>query len=299
MFLILNYLFLVVGVLVGVAFLTLLERKILGYIQLRKGPNKLGVLGFLQPFSDAIKLFTKETMNLEYHNYLMYYFSPILSLFLMMMSWMVVSLKWGLMDFSFGMIYIFCVLSVGVYSMLGAGWSSNSKYALLGALRSVAQTISYEVSLSIILISLVFLTKSYDLLSFTHYSMIMGAFLPILLCWLISILAELNRTPFDFAEGESELVSGFNVEYSGVGFALIFMAEYGFILFLSCITILLFLGNMGFFLLKVIIMSSMIIIVRGSYPRFRYDKLMYLAWKGMLPVILFFLLFMYGGVLMF
>lgn len=175
------------------------------------------------------------------------------------------------------MIYIFCVLRVGVYRILGAGWSSNSKYALLGALRSVAQTISYEVRLSIILISLVFLTKSYDLLSFAHYRIIMGAFLPILLCWLISILAELNRTPFDFAEGERELVSGFNVEYSGVGFALIFMAEYGFILFLSCVTILLFLGNMGFFLLKVIIIRSMIIIVRGRYPRFRYDKLMYLA----------------------
>jgi len=187
----------------------------------------------------------------------------------------------------------FCVLRVGVYRILGAGWSSNSKYALLGGLRSVAQTISYEVRLALIFISYIVIVMRYDLNTFNEYGIIFVLFLPLLICWFISILAELNRTPFDFAEGESELVSGFNVEYSGAGFALIFIAEYGSIIFLRCVTALIFRG-FSFIIVKTVMVRFLVILVRGSYPRFRYDKLMHLAWKGILPGVLFYILLIFG-----
>jgi len=184
---------------------------------------------------------------------------------------------------------------MGVYRILGAGWSSNSKYALLGGLRSVAQTISYEVRLAIIFISYIIIVIRYDLDSFGKYRIILIMFYPLLICWFISILAELNRTPFDFAEGERELVSGFNVEYSGAGFALIFIAEYGSIIFLSFVRVIIFTST-RFIVLKVVFARFLIVLVRGRYPRFRYDKLMYLSWKGILPGVLFFILLIYGGI---
>nr|YP_010586250.1 NADH dehydrogenase subunit 1 [Himalopsyche malenanda]UZZ44012.1 NADH dehydrogenase subunit 1 [Himalopsyche malenanda] len=291
---------LLVGVLLGVAFLTLLERKVLGYIQIRKGPNKVGFTGVLQPFSDAIKLFSKEQIIPYKSNFISYYFSPVLGLFLSLLIWMVIPYLTGFISFSLGLLMFLSITSISVYSVMIAGWSSNSSYAMLGSIRSMAQTISYEVSLALILLSLIFMVLSFNLVDFfffQDYIWFLFMLFPLALCWFSSMMAETNRTPFDFAEGESELVSGFNVEYSSGGFALIFLAEYSSILFMSMLFCVLFLGadlNSFMFYLKMIFLSFMFIWVRGSLPRFRYDKLMYMAWKIYLPLSLNYLLFLLG-----
>nr|YP_009489581.1 NADH dehydrogenase subunit 1 [Lamproptera meges]SPP23484.1 NADH dehydrogenase subunit 1 [Lamproptera meges] len=297
---ILGIIILILGVLIGVAFLTLLERKILGYIQIRKGPNKLGFMGILQPFSDAVKLFTKEQTFPNYSNYLIYYFSPIMSFILSLMIWMLIPYYFNIISFNLGILLFLSCTSMGVYTVMISGWSSNSNYALLGGLRAVAQTISYEVSLALILLSSIVLIMDFNILSYKIYqNMIWFIYMmfPLSLCWLSSMLAETNRTPFDFAEGESELVSGFNVEYSSGGFALIFLAEYSSILFMSMLFVLVFMGGYSlnlFFYLKLIFISFIFIWVRGTLPRYRYDKLMYLSWKIYLPISLNFLLFFIG-----
>nr|UHA56263.1 NADH dehydrogenase subunit 1 [Hyblaea puera] len=291
---------LIIGVLVGVAFLTLLERKVLGYIQIRKGPNKVGMVGILQPFSDAIKLFTKETVYPSFSNYMPYYFSPIISFMLSLMIWMLIPYYFNLISFNLGMLFFFCCTSMGVYTIMVAGWSSNSNYALLGGLRAVAQTISYEVSLALIMMSSIIMIMDFNLMNYSNYQNMVWFFflmMPLSMCWFSSSLAETNRTPFDFAEGESELVSGFNIEYSSGGFALIFLAEYSSILFMSMLFVLLYLGGYDlslFFYLKLSFISFLFLWVRGTLPRYRYDKLMYLAWKSYLPISLNFLLFYMG-----
>nr|YP_009463599.1 NADH dehydrogenase subunit 1 [Argynnis sagana]AUW36025.1 NADH dehydrogenase subunit 1 [Argynnis sagana] len=298
-------LILIIGVLIGVAFLTLLERKVLGYIQIRKGPNKMGFMGLLQPFSDAIKLFTKEQTYLNYSNYFSYYFSPIISFILSLMIWMLIPYIFNLVMFNLGLLFFLCCTSMGVYTLLIAGWSSNSNYSLLGGLRSVAQTISYEVSLSLILMSSIIMIMDFNLVKFSEYQfLIWFLFLmfPLSLCFFSSLLAETNRTPFDFAEGESELVSGFNVEYSSGGFALIFLAEYSSILFMSLLFVIIYMGGYDLnlmFYMKLVFMSFFFIWVRGTLPRYRYDKLMYLCWKIYLPVSLNYLLFFMGVKLIF
>nr|CCI88302.1 NADH dehydrogenase subunit 1 [Thaumetopoea ispartaensis] len=293
-------LFLILGVLIGVAYLTLLERKALGYIQIRKGPNKVGLIGILQPFSDAIKLFTKEQTYPNFSNYFSYYFSPVVGFFLSLMIWVLIPYYLNLISFELGVLFFLCCTSMGVYTVMIAGWASNSNYALLGGLRAVAQTISYEVSLALILMSVIVMIMSFNLMSLNIYQDMIWFFIimfPLSLCWMSSSLAETNRTPFDFAEGESELVSGFNVEYSSGGFALIFLAEYSSILFMSLLFSLVYLGGYQlsfFFYLKLLFISFLFIWVRGTLPRYRYDKLMYLAWKGYLPISLNFLLFFLG-----
>nr|AMJ17402.1 NADH dehydrogenase subunit 1 [Spilarctia subcarnea] len=293
-------LILIIGVLIGVAFLILLERKVLGYIQIRKGPNKLGFIGILQPFSDAIKLFTKEQIYPNFSNYIMYYFSPVVSFILSLLIWSVIPYYFNLVSFNLGVLFVLCCMSLGVYTVMIAGWSSNSNYALLGGLRAVAQTISYEVSLFMILLSSIILIMEYNLLMYEYYQKMIWFIIlmfPLGLCWISSMLAETNRTPFDFAEGESELVSGFNVEYSSGGFALIFLAEYSSILFMSLLFILIYMGGYSLhvmFYMKLLFISFLFIWVRGTLPRYRYDKLMYLAWKSYLPISLNFLLFFLG-----
>nr|UEV87002.1 NADH dehydrogenase subunit 1 [Gonodactylellus affinis] len=297
---IINYVVLMVCVLVSVAFFTLLERKVLGYIQIRKGPNKLGFIGILQPFADAVKLFTKEQALPMMSNFLPYYLSPIFSLFISLVVWLVIPYETGLMNFSLGSLFFLCCTSLGVYTLMGAGWSSNSKYALLGSIRAVSQTISYEVSLALILLSFIFLVGGFNLNLFSDYQYecwLLLLTLPLAGVWFVSCLAETNRTPFDFAEGESELVSGFNVEYSGGGFALIFLAEYSSILFMSALFVILFMGcspSSLSFCLKLVFIVFSFIWVRGTLPRFRYDKLMYLSWKSFLPVSLNYLMFFMG-----
>nr|AXS65900.1 NADH dehydrogenase subunit 1 [Tenebrionoidea sp. 12 KM-2017] len=295
-----SMLILVICVLVGVAFLTLLERKVLGYIQIRKGPNKVGLIGILQPFSDAIKLFSKEQTFPLLSNINIYYLSPVMNLFISLFLWMSMPFLSVYLNFNLSILFFLSVSSLGVYTVMLAGWSSNSNYSLLGSLRSVAQTISYEVSLSLILMSFIYLILSLNLIDFMKYQEYLWfIFLcfPLCMIWVISSLAETNRTPFDFAEGESELVSGFNVEYSSGGFAMIFLAEYASILFMSMICVILFLGsnlNSFTFFLKLSFMSFLWIWVRGTLPRFRYDKLMYLAWKSFLPCSLNYLILFFN-----
>nr|YP_010852768.1 NADH dehydrogenase subunit 1 [Neope ramosa]WGL40135.1 NADH dehydrogenase subunit 1 [Neope ramosa] len=301
---IIGVLILIIGVLIGVAFLVLLERKVLGYIQIRKGPNKVGFLGLLQPFSDAIKLFSKEQVYLNYSNYIFYYFSPILSFMLSLMIWMVIPYYFNMIMFNMGVLFFLCCMSLGVYTVMISGWSSNTNYSLLGGLRAVAQTISYEVSLILIMLSSLILIMDFNLMKFTNYQMLVWflfMMLPLSLCFLSSLMAEVNRTPFDFAEGESELVSGFNVEYSSGGFALIFLAEYSSILFMSLLFTIIYMGGYSlslFFYLKMISISFLFIWVRGTLPRYRYDKLMYLCWKSYLPISLNYLLFFIGLMMM-
>nr|YP_009971772.1 NADH dehydrogenase subunit 1 [Cucujus kempi]QNG56482.1 NADH dehydrogenase subunit 1 [Cucujus kempi] len=295
-----SFLILIICVLVGVAFLTLLERKVLGYIQIRKGPNKVGFMGLVQPFSDAIKLFTKEQVYPFMSNLNLYYFSPMMNLFLALMLWVCMPFYTGLMGYEFSFLYFLCISSLGVYTIMLAGWSSNSNYSMLGSLRSVAQTISYEVSMALILISFLIVVSSLslmDMMKYQEYLWFIFMFFPLCFMWVVSSLAETNRTPFDFAEGESELVSGFNVEYSSGGFAMIFLAEYSNILFMSMLCVILFLGGnflSGLFFVKLVLLSYLWVWVRGTLPRFRYDKLMYLAWKIYLPVSLNFLLLFLG-----
>nr|YP_011021936.1 NADH dehydrogenase subunit 1 [Engelitermes zambo]WQM47284.1 NADH dehydrogenase subunit 1 [Engelitermes zambo]WQM47297.1 NADH dehydrogenase subunit 1 [Engelitermes zambo]WQM47310.1 NADH dehydrogenase subunit 1 [Engelitermes zambo]WQM47323.1 NADH dehydrogenase subunit 1 [Engelitermes zambo] len=299
-FLVVIFFLLMIFVMVGVAFLTLLERSVLGYIHIRKGPNSVGFVGIFQPFSDAIKLFTSEQYFPLVSNYLVYYFSPVFGFFLSLLVWLLIPYLSGFISFELGLLFFLACTSLGVYTVMIAGWSSNSGYSLLGGLRALAQTISYEVSLAFILLSFVVLVCSYNLSHFYFFQvyiwLIFFSF-PLSFVWFISCLAETNRTPFDFAEGESELVSGFNVEYGGGGFALIFLAEYASILFMSLLFCIIFLGCDLYsfvFYVKLAFISFLFVWVRGTVPRFRYDKLMYLAWSSFLPLSLNYLLFFVG-----
>nr|AXR86024.1 NADH dehydrogenase subunit 1 [Gonatocerus sp. ZCS-2018] len=280
----------IVMVLISVAFLTLLERKILGYIQLRKGPNKISYMGLFQPFSDAIKLFIKESSLIFKSNMYMYMLSPMMLMILMMMLWTIIPIYSNLYSMNLTMIYLLCIMSLSVYSLMLAGWSSNSIYSLIGSLRSIAQTISYEVSFIFILMNSMILIENfmiYDYYIYQKYMMFLILLLPNSMMMIVSMLAELNRTPFDFAEGESELVSGFNVEYMSGKFAMIFISEYGSIMFMSYLFMLMFMKcefMYLYFYLIYFLLVFLIIWIRGAYPRFRYDKLMSLTWKFYLPI---------------
>nr|YP_010131046.1 NADH dehydrogenase subunit 1 [Metaphycus eriococci]QPZ53235.1 NADH dehydrogenase subunit 1 [Metaphycus eriococci] len=295
---IINSLIMMVMILISVAFLTLLERKVLGYIQIRKGPNKVGIFGIFQPFSDAIKLFSKEMSLIFKSNYMFYMLMPMMSMMLMLFLWNLLPYCSYLMNLSLNILMFLCILSLGVYSLMISGWSSNSIYSLLGGLRSIAQTISYEVSMILIMFSLIILMESmnfYNLIyiQFSLWMLFMNFFL--MLTFFVSLLAELNRTPFDFSEGESELVSGFNTEYMSGSFALIFIAEYGMIMLMMMMFSIFFLGGnfwSFYFYLIYMFMLFFVIWVRGTYPRFRYDNLMYLTWMSFLPFSLNYLIYM-------
>nr|UZT67447.1 NADH dehydrogenase subunit 1 [Prosaspicera validispina] len=287
----------IISPLISLAFLTLLERKILSYIQIRKGPNKPSFMGLLQPFSDAIKLFSKELFLIKNLNFMFYLISPIMSMMIMLMLWLTLPFYYNLYYFDLNILMFLCFLSMGVYTMMMSGWSSNSMYSMLGSIRSIAQTISYEVSLILIIMTNLMLMESFNIMDLFKFQMNLNFLFymyPIALMFLTSLVAELNRTPFDLAEGESELVSGFNTEYMSGGFALIFMAEYGMIMIMSSLFIMFFWSSMNFkflFFFKSMMIMILIIIFRGSFPRYRYDKLMMLTWKSFLPIILNYLLY--------
>nr|UPY85910.1 NADH dehydrogenase subunit 1 [Acrossocheilus kreyenbergii] len=293
----------IVPVLLAVAFLTLVERKVLGYMQLRKGPNVVGPYGLLQPIVDGVKLFTKEPVRPSTASPLLFLAAPVLALTLAMILWAPIPMPYPMIDLNLGILFILALSSLAVYSILGSGWASNSKYALIGALRAVAQTISYEVSLGLILLSVIIFSGGYTLQTFNTTQESIWLLIPawpLAAMWYISTLAETNRAPFDLTEGESELVSGFNVEYAGGPFTLFFLAEYANILLMNTLSAVLFLGASHIpsipelttvnLMIKAALLSAVFLWVRASYPRFRYDQLMHLVWKNFLPLTLAFVL---------
>nr|AFV61530.1 NADH dehydrogenase subunit 1 [Eumops bonariensis nanus] len=298
MFLI-NLLSMIIPVLLAVAFLTLIERKVLGYMQLRKGPNIVGPHGLLQPIADAVKLFIKEPLQPLTSSTTLFIMAPILALTLALTMWIPLPMPYPLMNMNLGILFMLPMSSLAVYAILWSGWASNSKYALIGALRAVPQTFSYEVTLAIILLSFLLMKCSLTLSTLIvtqEYSWLILPSWPLPMLLIISTLAETNRPPFDLTEGESELVSGFNVEYAGGPFALFFLAEYANIIMMNILTTTLFLGAYHNpmlpelyttnFVIKTLLLTTTFLWVRASYPRFRYDQLMHLLWKNFLPLTL-------------
>nr|YP_010535383.1 NADH dehydrogenase subunit 1 [Amblyomma maculatum]UYB77944.1 NADH dehydrogenase subunit 1 [Amblyomma maculatum] len=287
---------LILMALMSIAFFTLLERKIMGYCQIRKGPNKSGYLGILQPFSDALKLFSKEMNLMFYLNLFLYVISPIMSIVLMMIMWLIFYFKSSNMMLNLTLVFFLCVSSLSSYTILFSGWASNSKYSLIGSYRGFAQIISYEVSMAMLLISLSLIFESFSIKNYIiqqEYFMNFYCFFLIFIIWMIILLAETNRTPFDLSEGESELVSGFNIEYGSWLFAMIFMSEYGMIILMSMITNYLFLGFSKFNGMMTLFLMILFIMIRSTFVRFRYDKLMMMAWKNILPVVILFFFLAY------
>jgi NADH-quinone oxidoreductase subunit H len=293
----LSFLALVLPVLISVAYLTLAERKVMGAMQQRFGPNSIGFFGLLQPLADGLKLLLKEAVIPTNSNTFSFIFAPILTFFISLLNWAILpfSSYCFFADVNLSLLFIFAVSGLAVYGVILSGWSSNSKYAFFGAIRSAAQMVSYEVSMGLILMSALFCVGSInfiDIVLFQSFIFFAIPFLPLFLMFLVSILAETNRAPFDLPEAESELVSGFNVEYSSMGFALFFLAEYGSIIAMSILTVLIFLGgwlSINFSLLFLIepfilaFKTSFILFffiwVRASFPRYRVDQLMRLCWK--------------------
>jgi NADH-quinone oxidoreductase subunit H len=294
---------LLVPLLLGVAYLTYAERKVLAAMQLRKGPNVVGPFGLLQPFADALKLLMKETVVPSGANRLLFVLAPMLTFMLAMLAWAVIPVNegWVIADINVGILYLFAISSLGVYGIIIAGWASNSKYAFLGALRSAAQMVSYEVSMGFVIVTVLMCVGSLNLTDIVHAQKTVWFFIPLFpmfVIFFISTLAETNRAPFDLPEGESELVAGFFVEYSSMTFALFFLGEYASMILMSALTSILFLGGWlppiaaepftwvpgpVWFALKIALVLFVFIWVRATFPRFRYDQLMRLGWKVFLP----------------
>nr|AZL93496.1 NADH dehydrogenase subunit 1 [Taeniogonalos tricolor] len=290
-----TFITLLVMALIGMSFITLLERKMLSYIQMRKGPNKVSLMGFFQPFSDAIKLISKESFFLFKSNYTLFYMSPVITMMLSLTLWMIYPFFFTLITMKLSILLMFSFMSVSTYSSLLMGWASNSIYSMLGCVRMIAQMISYEVSFFLIFLSLMIISESLSFWMIMSMQKFMWFIFPmniLAMIFILSMLSELNRTPYDFSEGESELVSGFNTEYFSTFFTMIFMAEYTMIMILTMIFSMMFMtsGISIMLIFKTFLMTVFIIWCRGLLPRFRYDLLMNMAWKNFLPISLMFMI---------
>ena len=311
---VLQILIIVVPMLIAVAYFTLAERKVIASIQRRRGPNVVGIWGLLQPLADGLKLLIKESIFPSNANVIIFILAPVITFLLSLLGWAVIPFGETavLSDLNIGLLYIFAVSSLGVYGIITSGWSSNSKYAFLGALRSAAQMVSYEVSIGLIIISVLLCAGSLNLskivLAQESVWYIIPLF-PVFILFFVSALAETNRAPFDLPEAEAELVAGYNVEYSAMGFALFFLGEYANILMMCALCSILFLGGWLapfsfipftlipgpiWFGIKVSFMAFAFIWIRAAYPRYRYDQLMRLGWKVFLPLSLAWVLLIAG-----
>jgi NADH-quinone oxidoreductase subunit H len=304
----------VVVVLLGMAYLTWAERRILSAMQMRKGPNVVGAFGLLQPFADAVKLLMKETVVPTGSSPVVFFLAPMITFSLAMIAWAVIPVNagWVISDINVGILYLFAVSSLGVYGIVMAGWSSNSRYAFLGAMRSAAQMVSYEVSIGFVIISVLLTAGSLNLSAIVEAQKGMWFFIshfPMFIVLFVSVLAETNRHPFDLPEAESELVAGFMTEYSSMAFALFFLGEYANMIMMSGMVTILFLGGwlppvdtpilnavpgIVWFVLKVLLGLFTMIWVRATFPRYRYDQLMRLGWKVFLPLSLLWLVLTAG-----
>ena len=316
---ILKILIIIIPLLISVAYFTIAERKIMGIIQRRKGPNVIGFLGLLQPLADGLKLFVKETIFPSNSNFVVFLIAPILTFILSLIGWAVIPFSENvvLADINIGILYLFAISSLSVYGIIMAGWSSNSKYPFLGALRSTAQMISYEVSIGFIIVNVSICTGSFNLSAIVFSQKNIWFCIPLFpmfLLFAISMLAETNRHPFDLPEAEAELVSGYNVEYSAMTFALFFLGEYANMLLMSSFISILFLGGWlplfnifplyllpgsFWFSLKIALGVLFFIVTRATLPRYRYDQLMHIGWKCFLPLSLGYLMFTVGILLSF
>ena len=309
----------IVPLLIAVAYLTLAERRVIGLMQLRRGPNVVGPFGLFQPFADALKLLSKETILPSGASKVVFVIAPMLTFILSLIAWAVIPFGEGLViaDVNVGILYLFAVSSLGVYGVIMAGWSSNSKYPFLGAMRSAAQMISYEVSLGLVIITVIMAAGSLNLTEIVEAQRNLWFFIPLFpmfIIFFISTLAETNRAPFDLPEGESELVAGYFVEYSSMSFALFFLGEYANMILMSGMTVTLFLGGWLppldiaplnwipgpiWFAIKVALVLFVFLWVRATTPRYRYDQLMRLGWKVFLPFTLIFVAITAGFLLYF
>nr|YP_010686215.1 NADH dehydrogenase subunit 1 [Cochlostyla marinduquensis]UIX22048.1 NADH dehydrogenase subunit 1 [Cochlostyla marinduquensis] len=282
-------------ILISVAYMTMLERKLLSYLQLRKGPNKVGVCGILQPLSDALKLFMKSNIIPLKSSKFIFTIMPMIGFLLSMLLWGLLPSFYQLKANMLGIMLFICISSLNVYILFGSGWSSNSVYSFLGSMRASAQMISYEVSMLFLLSFPVFMLYYLDLDKLLMSYPVMFLMVYMFLMWLACVLAETNRAPYDFAEGESELVSGYNIEFSSGLFAFLFLGEYICILFMSVLTSVCYLmtNNMYSLLLMVLLMVVWFLLIRGVYPRYRYDKLMSFCWTSMLPLSMSYLSLVY------
>ncbi|MGH7070719.1 MAG: NADH-quinone oxidoreductase subunit NuoH [Acetobacteraceae bacterium] len=305
---------LLIPVLILVAYLTYAERKVLAAVQLRKGPNVVGWFGLLQPFADALKMIFKETIIPEGANRVLFLFAPMITFGLALLAWAVIPVNdgWAITNINVGILYLLAISSLGVYGIIIAGWASNSKYAFLGALRSAAQMVSYEVAMGFVIVSVLLCVGSLNLNDIVLAQRTVWFFIPLFpmfIVFFISTLAETNRSPFDLPEGESEIVAGFFVEYSAMAFALFYLGEYANIILMSAFTTILFLGGwlapFGWtwlpgpiwFILKLSACVFVFLWVRATFPRYRYDQLMRLGWKVFLPASLGWLVITAGGLL--
>ncbi|MEA2790172.1 MAG: NADH-quinone oxidoreductase subunit [Acetobacteraceae bacterium] len=310
---------LLVPLLIGVAYLTYAERKVLAAMQLRKGPNVVGAFGLMQPFADALKMLMKETIIPTGSNRFLFLLAPMLTFGLAMIAWAVIPVSegWAGADINVGILYLFAISSLGVYGIIIAGWASNSKYAFLGAMRAAAQMVSYEVSIGFVMVSVLLCVGSLNLSDIVRAQRTIWFCIPLFpmfIVFFISTLAETNRSPFDLPEGESEIVAGFFVEYSSMSFALFFLGEYANMILMSALTTILFLGGwlapfgvapftwipgVIWFILKICAVLFVFLWVRATFPRYRYDQLMRLGWKVFLPLSLLWLVVTAGALMAF